>query len=168
MPYEIARDQWEAGLRRLDAAYPEQAPTLERVTRAVQAELRRRLGGPFTLDELAELYDEGTGWCTDLAVEYAVRYAAERRNAPRLVLIGNGHYRPPRDAAHVAVHVGYVSEDERRAAYAEALALVQPSRLESLSLTTRSCARDRQGVYGPKHLSRCGIRPPGTAPALIV
>jgi hypothetical protein len=71
VPYEIARDQWEAGLRRLDAAYPEQAPTLERVTRAVQAELRRRLGGPFTLDELADLYDEGTGWCTDLAVEVA-------------------------------------------------------------------------------------------------
>ena len=71
VPYEIARDQWEAGLRRLDAAYPEQAPTLERVTRAVQAELRRRLGGPFTLDELVDLYDEGTGWCTDLAVEVA-------------------------------------------------------------------------------------------------
>lgn len=71
MPYEIARDQWEAGLRRLDGAYPEQAPTLERVTRAIQAELRRRLGGPFTLDELAGLYDEGTGWATDLAVETA-------------------------------------------------------------------------------------------------
>jgi hypothetical protein len=71
VPYEIARDQWEAGLRRLDAAFPEQAPTLERVTRAVQAELRRRLGGPFTLEELAELYDEGTGWATDLAVETA-------------------------------------------------------------------------------------------------
>jgi hypothetical protein len=71
VPFEIARDQWEAGLRRLDEAYPEQAPTLERVTRAVQAELRRRLGGPFTLDELAELYDEGTGWATDLAVETA-------------------------------------------------------------------------------------------------
>ena len=25
----------------------------------------------FTLDELADLYDEGTGWCTDLAVEIA-------------------------------------------------------------------------------------------------
>jgi hypothetical protein len=71
VPYETARDQWEAGLRRLDAAYPEQAPTLERVTRAVQAELRRRLGGAFTLEELVELYEEGTGWCTDLAVEVA-------------------------------------------------------------------------------------------------
>ena len=68
MPYETAREQWEEGMRRLDDAYPEQAPTLERVTRVVQSELRRRLGGPFTLDELADLYDEGTGWCTDLAV----------------------------------------------------------------------------------------------------
>ena len=50
---------------------PEQALTLERVTRIVQNELRRRLGGSFTLDELADLYDEGTGWCTDLAVEVA-------------------------------------------------------------------------------------------------
>ena len=43
----------------------------EIVTRAVHGELRKRLGGPFTLDELADLYDEGTGWCTDLAVEVA-------------------------------------------------------------------------------------------------
>jgi hypothetical protein len=71
VPYEIAHEQWQEGLRRLDEAYPEQAPTLERVTRAVQSELRRRVGSVFTLDELAELYDEGTGWCTDLAVEVA-------------------------------------------------------------------------------------------------
>jgi hypothetical protein len=71
VPYEIAQEQWQAGLRRLDEAFPEQAPTLERVTRAVQAELRRRLGGVFTLDELVDLYDEGTGWIIDLAVELA-------------------------------------------------------------------------------------------------
>ena len=71
MSYEAAREQWDAGLRRLEEAYPEQAPTLERVTREVHAELRRRLGGVFTLEELADLYDEGTGWCTDLAVEVA-------------------------------------------------------------------------------------------------
>jgi hypothetical protein len=69
--YESALEQWLAGLRRLDEAYPEQQPTLERVTREIQNELRRRLGGQFTLDELAELYDEGTGWATDLAVETA-------------------------------------------------------------------------------------------------
>ena len=69
--YETAREQWDQGLRRLDDAYPEQAATLERVSRAIQSEIRRRLGGTFTLDELVDLYDEGTGWCTDLAVEEA-------------------------------------------------------------------------------------------------
>ena len=69
--YETARGQWDEGLRRLENAYPEQGPTLERVTREIQYELRRRLGGRFTLDELVDLYDEGTGWCTDLAVEVA-------------------------------------------------------------------------------------------------
>ena len=71
MSYESAQEQWQAGLRRLDEAYLEQQPTLERVTREIYNELRRRLGGPFTLEELAELYDEGTGWATDLAVETA-------------------------------------------------------------------------------------------------
>jgi hypothetical protein len=69
--YETASEQWAAGLKRLDEAFPEQQATLERVTRDVVAELRRRLGGVFTLDELADLYDEGTGWVTDLAVETA-------------------------------------------------------------------------------------------------
>ena len=44
---------------------------LERVTRQIQDELRRRLGGPFTSEELADLYDEGTGWCSDLAYALA-------------------------------------------------------------------------------------------------
>jgi len=70
----------------------------------------------------------------DVAVEYAVRYAAERQNAPQLVLIGQGSYRPPRSAEGAVVHVGFVGEDERRAAYSEALAVVNPSQLESLSL----------------------------------
>jgi glycosyltransferase involved in cell wall biosynthesis len=70
----------------------------------------------------------------DVAVDYAVRYAAERPGAPRLVLIGQGRYRPPPAADGVVIHAGFVSEDERRAAYADALALVNPSRLESLSI----------------------------------
>ena len=44
---------------------------LERVTERVVDELRRRLGGPFTIDELVELYDHGTGWVTDVAVAAA-------------------------------------------------------------------------------------------------
>ena len=34
-------------------------------------ELRRRLGGSFTTDELADLYDAGTDWTLDLAVNVA-------------------------------------------------------------------------------------------------
>ena len=71
MPFETAVEQWEAGLRRLADAYPEQEPTLERVTRAIEAQLRRRLGGAFTTDELAALYDSGTDWTLDLAVSVA-------------------------------------------------------------------------------------------------
>jgi len=68
VPFETAVEQWQAGLRRLEGAPPEQRATLERVSRAIQDELRRRLGGAFTSAELAELYDRGTGWATDLAV----------------------------------------------------------------------------------------------------
>ena len=65
-------DQWQSGLRRLADAPPEQRNTLERVTRRIEAELRRRLGGPFRTAELVDLYDrEGTGWCTDVAVQAA-------------------------------------------------------------------------------------------------
>jgi hypothetical protein len=72
VPFETALDQWQAGLRRLQDAPPEQRQILERVTRRVEDDLRRRLGGPFTTDELVTLYDsQGTGWVTDLAVEAA-------------------------------------------------------------------------------------------------
>ena len=55
-------------------------------TSGIHAEdLRRRLGGPFTVDELAELYDRGTGWCLDIA--YAVApgapWAWDMRNGGR-------------------------------------------------------------------------------------
>ncbi len=71
MPFENALAQWQDGLRRLAEAPPEERRALERVTRAIEDELRRRLGGAFTSSELVELYDEGTGWTTDLAVSVA-------------------------------------------------------------------------------------------------
>jgi hypothetical protein len=71
VPFETAIDQWQAGERRLAAAPAGERPVLERVTRRIEAELRRRLGGAFTAEELVELYDEGTGWCTDVAVAAA-------------------------------------------------------------------------------------------------
>ena len=69
--FETAVVQWQDGLRRLDEAPADQRRMLERVTRAIEAELRRRLGGSFTSDELAELYEQGTGWASDLAVSVA-------------------------------------------------------------------------------------------------
>jgi hypothetical protein len=71
VPFETALDQWEAGLRRLTSAPPDEQPVLERVTRRVEDELRRRLGGPFTTQELVELYDRGTGWVSDVAADVA-------------------------------------------------------------------------------------------------
>ena len=71
MPYETAIDQWENGIARLALAPSGERPMLDRVTRAIEAELRRRLGGAFTTDELVELYDAGTGWCSDIAIAIA-------------------------------------------------------------------------------------------------
>jgi hypothetical protein len=69
--FETAVIQWQDGLRRLAEAPPEQRRMLERVSYAIEAELRRRLGGAFTSGELADLYEEGTDWATDLAVSVA-------------------------------------------------------------------------------------------------
>lgn len=71
MPFETAMPQWEEGARRLATAPPEQRRVLQRVTDRVVEELRRRLGGPFTTQELVDLYDEGTSWVTDVAVGIA-------------------------------------------------------------------------------------------------
>lgn len=71
MPFENAFYQWQQGERRLRAADPERAPTLERVTEALVAALRRRLGGRFDSQELAELYEAGTSWCLQVAMSVA-------------------------------------------------------------------------------------------------
>jgi hypothetical protein len=71
VPYETAVEQWQAGRRRLEQAPPEERATLERVTRRVEDELRRRLGSTFSVDELADLYDAGTTWISGVAMEAA-------------------------------------------------------------------------------------------------
>jgi hypothetical protein len=71
VPFDTAFEQWQAGLQRLEEAPFDERPILETVTRRVQEELRRLLGGAFTTDELAELYDSGTGWVSDVAVAAA-------------------------------------------------------------------------------------------------
>jgi hypothetical protein len=69
--FENALAQWEEGLRRLAEAPEDEQRMLERVTEAIQADLRRRLGGAFTTDELVDLYEQGTDWATDVAVAVA-------------------------------------------------------------------------------------------------
>jgi hypothetical protein len=63
---------WREGERRLQAADPAERPTLERVRDELVLELRRRLGGPFTSDELAALYlEQGTDWAFQIATRVA-------------------------------------------------------------------------------------------------
>jgi hypothetical protein len=69
--FENAIYQWQQGERRLKAAPPERRSLLERVTETLIAELRRRLGGRFSADELVELYGRGTAWCLQAAMNVA-------------------------------------------------------------------------------------------------
>jgi hypothetical protein len=72
MRFEQAIELWRDGERRLAEADPADRVALERVSDEVVDELRRRLGGPFTTDELARLYaTEGTDWCFDIATRVA-------------------------------------------------------------------------------------------------
>ncbi len=69
--FENAIYQWQQGERRLKATPPERRVRLERVVDALVAELRRRLGGRFYSEELAQLYGRGTSWCLQLAMDAA-------------------------------------------------------------------------------------------------
>jgi hypothetical protein len=71
MSYENAIYQWQQGERRLQSAPRERRGLQERVVDALVAELRRRLGGRFSADELVELYDGGTPWCLQVAMKVA-------------------------------------------------------------------------------------------------
>ena len=63
---------WQEGSKRLAEAPPSERAALDRVIDAVVEELRRRLGGPFTVSELAALYvDQGTDWVFDIATRVA-------------------------------------------------------------------------------------------------
>jgi hypothetical protein len=63
---------WQEGQRRLAEAEPADRGAMERVVEAIVTELRRRLGGPFSVQELARLYvEQGTDWCFDIATRVA-------------------------------------------------------------------------------------------------
>ncbi len=71
MSFENASYQWQQGERRLRAEPADRRRRMERVTDALVTELRRRLGGRFSSDELVELYRSGTAWCLQVAMKVA-------------------------------------------------------------------------------------------------
>ncbi len=56
--------------------------------------------------------------------------------------MGTGGYRPPPAHRDRVVELGYVSEEDKRAVYAGALALVNPSEMESLSIVLMEAWRE--------------------------
>lgn len=63
---------WQEGARRIRAAERADQRAIERVVEALVQELRHRLGGKFTTDELARLYvEQGIDWCFDIATRVA-------------------------------------------------------------------------------------------------
>jgi hypothetical protein len=63
---------WLDGERRLGQADPAERPAMDRAIDVIVDELRRRLGGPFTVDELANFYgQQGTDWAFELATRVA-------------------------------------------------------------------------------------------------
>ena len=73
MGVETALQAWRSGEEFLAAAPDESVDAMLRVEGQILAELRRRLGGAFTIDELAALYESGTSWCLDLAARVTPR-----------------------------------------------------------------------------------------------
>jgi hypothetical protein len=69
--FESAIYQWQQGERRLRSSPPERRRLLEGVVEGIVAELRRRLGGRFSAEELADLYDTGTPWTLQVAMRLA-------------------------------------------------------------------------------------------------
>jgi hypothetical protein len=66
--FDVLIGLWEDGQRRVAAAEPAKRRVLERVVADIFLELRRRVGGKFTTDELAAYYlREGTDWCFQIA-----------------------------------------------------------------------------------------------------
>jgi hypothetical protein len=69
--FDTAIQEWHEGARRLEAAPPRERAALELVADAAVAELRRRLGSAYTVDELVDLDGRGTSWVLDLAYRVA-------------------------------------------------------------------------------------------------
>jgi hypothetical protein len=65
---ELARQEWEQGRRRVERASSDPAvfDRLNTQVEIVTAELRRRVGQTFTLEELVEAYDGADRWAREV------------------------------------------------------------------------------------------------------
>ena len=70
---EAVRREWEDGYRRFESAArePVASERLLAQLEVVTAELRRRIGQTFTLDELAAAYERSDAWVRDAISEHA-------------------------------------------------------------------------------------------------
>jgi hypothetical protein len=70
--YEDLIGLWQEGAARLRELDARERDVCERVVEDLLTGLRRRLGGQFTVTELARLYlRDGTDWCFEIAVRTA-------------------------------------------------------------------------------------------------
>ena len=70
MSVDVARHQWDDGVRRLgEERTAPRAAQLAELVDAVQDELRRRVGQTFTLAELANAYAGSEDWVREIVVE---------------------------------------------------------------------------------------------------
>ena len=69
-----------------------------------------------------------------IAAQYVADFAKRHDPSLRLVVIGNGSWQPPADLADFVCLTGFVDHEEKRAAMAGAIALVNPSERESFSI----------------------------------
>ncbi|MEA2420128.1 MAG: hypothetical protein QOE60_2334 [Thermoleophilaceae bacterium] len=68
---ENALYQWRDGDRRLAQTSEPARADLDRAAYVVIEELRKRLGSTFLVEELADLYHQGTDWATEVAARNA-------------------------------------------------------------------------------------------------
>jgi len=70
---QVALLQWANGDRQLRgiALTRARADTVDRLVAEIVAELHRRVGHTFELEQLAEVYDDSAGWCRALVQRLA-------------------------------------------------------------------------------------------------
>ena len=121
------------------------APTAAAAFRA-----RHGLRAPYVL--YAGRIDAGKG-CAEMLAHFDTLPRANSRPAPDLVLIGSLAMELPQRSG--VRYLGFVSEEEKRAALAGASVVICPSPYESLSIVLLEALRVRRARPGQRAAARC-------------